>query len=212
VHDFRRALAENPAPTRLGDVRLRYEPSMLIGETEEQGLSWRPGALATVGVIVLVAGLALLAVRTAQVALGPVLAAAALLWGSVWLRRRERGKRGFVVNFTASHLRLDFVTPIAGKPQTLLVRFEDVKAVELMEQGDGQHCLTVDFDDDGALLREVLVAFVGSGELEAAKRLARVLQGAFGLGSVPPDSPYLATLSHEQPAQAGATLEPSKPA
>lgn len=202
---FRQALVENPAPSRLGDVRLRYEPSMLVAETARGALTWRPTALMVAGLSLIIVGLVLLLTSSHSFAFTALSLSAASLVGSVWWARREQRKRGFVANFVTLRLRLDFSTPIAGRPRTVWVPFDDVKAVALLEQGDGQHCLTVDFTDDGALLREVLVAFISADELAAARRLARVLEGAFGLGSIPPDSPYLSTLSAEPPTPSSST-------
>lgn len=205
MHGFRQALVENPAPSRLGDVGLRYEPSMLIGETPQGAVTWRPTALRVAGFALIAVGLVVLLTSSNTIAFAALSLSAACLVGSVWWARRERRKRGFVANFVTLRLRLDFTTAIAGRASTLWVPFDDVKAVTIIEQGDGLHCLTVDFDDGGAVIREVLVAFIKSDELTAAARLARVLQGAFGLGSIPPDSPYLSTLSSEPPTPSAST-------
>lgn len=182
MHDFRQALRENPAPARLGDVSLRYAPSMLIGETAAPGRTWRPTGLVTLGGALLVVSVALLGVSSELVALPFLVGSAAAFGGSALLLRHERGKRGFVVNYATLTLRLDFATPFAGWPRTLLVPFDDVKALALLEQADGRRCLTVDFALDGALFREVLVAAIPAVELSRADRLVRMLSGAFGLG------------------------------
>lgn len=179
---FAQALADNPAPSRLGDVFLRYEPSMLVGETKVDKPTWRPTALVALGLGLLVAGVVMLAFASELVALPFVLGSAGALTGSVWLTRRERRKRGFVLNFATTSLRLDFMTPIAGRPRTIVVHFDHVKAVTLLEQGDGLECLTVDFEHEGDVLREVLVAFIPDGERAAAARFGRLLEAAFGLG------------------------------
>lgn len=203
---FRQALADNPAPAKLGDVSLRYEPSMLVGETRAGRVTWKPTALSALGVgLVLAAVAALVLVDAMWPAAALLSLAAAALLGSVRLSRLERRKRGFVVNFATTTLRLDFVTPLAGKPRTLLVHFDDVKAVGLVEQADGRSCLTIDFALEREMLREALAAFIGDDELEQALRLTRVLEGAFGLGSIPPDSPYLSTQSPAGPADVEAT-------
>ena len=198
---FRQALADNPAPAKLGDVSLRYEPSMLVGETLPAPSTWRPTALAALGIgLVVAAVVVLLRVDSPWPGAALLSLAAATLMGSVWRSRFERRKRGFVVNFATTTLRLDFVTPLAGRPRTLLVAFDDVKAVGLVEQGDGRSCLTIDFGVAAEVLREALAAFSGDDELDQARRLTRVLEGAFGLGSIPPDSPYLSTQSPAGPA------------
>jgi hypothetical protein len=193
---FADTLAAHPAPSRLGDVALRYEPSMLIGETPKAARSLAPTAAWVVGIAALVVALGLLlagapvAPIAVMVALGAVGA-----FASVWLDRLDRRQRRFVANFATTSLRLDFVTPFAGRPRTLVMPFDAVKALHLIEQGPGLACLTVDFVPPGAgaeLLREVLVAFIPEAERAAAERLERVLSGAFGLGDVPVDSPLRA--------------------
>jgi hypothetical protein len=203
---FRQALADNPAPGKLGDVSLRYEPSMLVGETRAAPRTWRPTVLSGLGIALVIAAIAAL-IFIESMWLGPallILASGALI-ASVWLLRFERRKRGFVVNFATTRLRLDFVTPLIGRPRTLLIPFDDVKAVALMEQPDGSSCLTVDFSLGQEVLREALAAYIGKEELESARRLSRVLEGAFGLGSIPPDSLYQPTQSPAGPAGFEAT-------
>jgi len=204
VARFADALEQNPAPTKLGDVALRFEPSMLIAETPKPPSTWWPTLawlagvgflLATVGSVLLsselVAGVALAVVG------GGSLAAATIL------SRREVRQRRFVANFGTNTLRLDFTTPIAGQPRTMLVPFDDVRAVELMEQADGRACLVVDFEADRRLLREVLAAHITPAEEEASERLLRVLRGAFGLGEPPADSPAFAPNSDESTFEPG---------
>lgn len=203
---FRQALANNPAPAKLGDVSLRYEPSMLVGETRAGHVTWKPTALSALGVGLVLAAVAALVFVDSLWAVSALLSlAAAAFLGSVRLSRLERRKRGFVVNFATTTLRLDFVTPLAGKPRTLLVPFDDVKAVGLVEQADGRSCLTIDFSMEPEVLREALAAFISADELPQAHRLARVLEGAFGLGSIPPDSPYLSTQSPAGPGRFAPT-------
>jgi hypothetical protein len=53
VASFAEALEENPAPRRLGDVRLRYEPGRLLGESLPPSC-WRrqlPGAGLVLGMV-----------------------------------------------------------------------------------------------------------------------------------------------------------------
>ena len=100
-------------------------------------------------------------------------------------------------------LRLDFTSPIAGKPRTLVVPFDSVKAVAMLRQVDGASCLCVDFTLGSELLREVLVAHIPDAQLPQAERLERVLHGAFGLGAVPADSPLFDT----KPGQAEPTSD-----
>jgi hypothetical protein len=189
---FDQARKAHPAPRAVGDVALRYEPSMLIGETQRPLRSWRPSA---VWVAAVAAGLSAIALLLTNAPLGGAAAvvalAAALLWVAVWLERLDRRRRAFIVNFGTTSLRLDFVTPFAGRPRTLVVPFDAVRAVDVFEQDGGQHCLTVDFvPHAGAttVLREVLAAYVPPEQQEELRRLERVLRGAFGLGE-PEEAP-----------------------
>lgn len=202
---FRQALADNPAPSTLGDVALRYEPSMLIGQTRQGPLTWRPTALWVAGLGLIATALPASRAESSWPTLALLSLSAGAFLASALRAAHERRKRGFVVNFSTATLRLDFVTPIAGRPRTLLVPFERVKAVGLMDQADGQQCLTVDFLEGEDVLREALAAFIPAGQLDAANRLLHVLEGAFGLGSIPPDSLYLSTQSPAGPAGFDAT-------
>jgi hypothetical protein len=205
---FADALAAHPAPSHLGDIALRYEPSMLIGETPQAVASLWPTAVWLAGVAALLVGVGLLLVDAPLLPIGLFAGLGALGMGaSFWLEQLDRRQRRFVANFATTSLRLDFVTPFAGRPRTLVMPFESVKAVQLFDQGGGFSCLTVDFVPlvgRPEVLREVLAAFIPDGQRADAERLERVLQGAFGLGEVPDDSPY-----HDdgQPPEADAVVD-----
>lgn len=185
---FADALASNPAPSALGDVALRFEPSMLIGETPKRPRTWRPTLawLSGFSLLLFAVGGLVLSVSDALVTVLLVLGGAAIALAT-WLERHEKRQRRFVANFATVSLRLDFSSPIAGYPKTLVVPFDDVKAVALVPQADGARCLLVDFAVGDRLLREVLIAYIPEAQLADAERVERVLQGAFGLGE-PPDS------------------------
>ena len=187
---FADALESNPAPKALGDVTLRYEPSMLIGETPKGKATWRSSATWVAGLSqLLFAGGALILQWDVWV-VGVLLGLGAVaIGGAAFLERFEKRQRRFVANFATVSLRLDFNSAIAGQPRTLIVPFDSVRVAELVRQVDGASCLCVDFELDGSLLREVLVAFIPDAQLEDAQRLERVLRGAFGLGDPPADSP-----------------------
>ena len=182
---FADALESNPAPRRLGDVTLRYEPSMLIGETPRAKATWRSSLvfLAGVGLLLFSAG-GLVLQWPFGVVVTLVLAGAVAIGAAVLLERFEKRQRRFVANFGTVSLRLDFTSPIAGHARTLVVPFDSVRATALLRQGDGASCLCVDFEERG-LLREVLVAHIPDDQLPDAERLERVLKGAFGLGDRP---------------------------
>lgn len=182
---FADALESNPAPRRLGDVTLRYEPSMLIGETPKLKATWRSSLVfvAGGGLLLFSAG-GLVLQWPFGVVVTLVLAGAVGIGAAVLLERFEKRQRRFVANFGTVSLRLDFTSPIAGHARTLVVPFDSVRATSLLRQGDGASCLCVDFEERG-LLREVLVAHIPDDQLPEAERLERVLKGAFGLGERP---------------------------
>lgn len=183
---FAEALETHPAPRSLGDVTLRYEPSMLIGETAKARPGWRSKSAWLSGVSLLLASLGALVLGADLALSAPLLVGGgAGLGGAIWLERHEKRRRCFVANFGTITLRLDFTSPIAGYPRTMLVGFDDVRAVGLLPQVDGASCLCVDFEREGKLLREVLAASIPEAQQADAERLARVLVGAFGLGERP---------------------------
>lgn len=191
---FADTLAAHPAPSRLGDIALRYEPSMLIGETPKAPRSLLPTVAWLIGIAALVIALGLLLV---DAPIAPIVVMAGVgaigIAANIWLERIDKRQRRFVANFGTNSLRLDFVTPFAGHPRTLVMPFDSVKDLQLVAQGNGFSCLTVDFVPlvgKAQVLREVLVAFIPDGEREEAERLERVLAGAFGLGEIPADSPF----------------------
>lgn len=201
---FSDALESNPAPRALGDVTLRYEPSMLIGETARRKATWRSSAAWLTGFSLLLfsAGGLVLGWDVTLIAL--LLAFGALVIGfGAWLERFEKRQRRFVANFGTVSLRLDFTSAIAGHPRTLVVPFDSVRDVALARQFDGASCLCVDFERGGSLLREVLVAHIPTAQLTSAERLERVLKGAFGLGTPPADSPLFGAA----PGQADPTID-----
>ena len=195
---FSEVLAQNPAPAALGDIALRYEPSMLIGETPKLERSLRPTIAWLLGISLLLAAFAQLVLLTDSLGVAVCLVLGALaIAAATRLERFEKRQRRFVANFTTTTLRLDFASAIVGYPQTLNVDFDDVQAVEVLPQADGALCLVVDFQYRGRLLREVLTAYVPEDKRDELERLHRLLDGAFGLGDVPADSPALVAVNEE---------------
>lgn len=187
---FADVLESNPAPKVLGDVTLRYEPSMLIGETQKGKGGWRSSMVWAAGFSLLLFSVAALVLQWDANLVGSLLLLGGLaIAGAVRLERLEKRQRRFVANFGTVSLRLDFTSPIAGYARTLTVPFDSVRAAELLPQADGASCLCVDFEKDQALLREVLVAHIPQAQRADAERLERVLHGAFGLGEPPPPAP-----------------------
>lgn len=98
------------------------------------------------------------------------------------LERHVRRQRRFVIGFTSHTLRLDFTTVVRGLPRTMVVPFQRVRDIAVLEQADQRFVLTVDFEDErGGLFREVLVANVTGEESETLQRLRSLLRAAIGL-------------------------------
>lgn len=186
---FDEALAQNPAPKRLGDIQLRYEPSLLIGEADRppRGVIFAAVLIAGVGFGLGTVASLLTGAPDSTVGLCALLTGGAF-FALVQLDQRSRRQRRFVLNFGTTSLRLDFSTPFANRPRTMVVHFDGVKDCTLCTQGDGQIAITVDFVTSATsleVLREVLVANIPVADEEAAVRLHRMLAGAFGLGARP---------------------------
>lgn len=207
---FEAALAQHQAPRSLGDVGLRYEPSMLVGETAKPLGSLRPSLAWLSGVSALLIALVLFLIREQSLAVIAtfVVCGAVGLFTASWLQRVDRRRRAFIANFATNSLRLDFTTPVAGYARTLVVHFDGVRQLDLLVQADRTHCLTVDVvptPTSATRLREVLVANIRDDQLEAAHTLKRVLEGAFGLGDAPADSPYFSAAEEVPPGTADPT-------
>ena len=133
---FADALESNPAPQALGDVTLRYEPSMLIGETPKGKPTWRTSATWVAGLSFLLFAAGALILQWDVWVVGLLLGLGAAAIGfAAWLERFEKRQRRFVANFGTVSLRLDFNSPIAGQPRTIVVPFDAVRATELRATG-----------------------------------------------------------------------------
>ncbi len=186
---FAEALAQNPAPKRLGDIQLRYEPSLLIGEAARtpRGLAFAVCVLlgSTFGLGTMGG---LLTNASTETIAGCALMTGLTFFGAMQLDQRARRQRRFVLNFGTTSLRLDFSTPFANQPRTLIVHFDGVRDCALCTQADGRIAITVDFVTSAQsqqVLREVLVANIPLAEEDVAVRLHRMLKHAFGLGERP---------------------------
>lgn len=183
---FADALAGNPVPRRLGDVSIRYEPSLLIGEADRTPRGLTFGTALVVGTAFAAAAiLGLLADVSSSLIGGCTLAAGLAFFAAVQLDQRARRQRRFVLNFGTTSLRLDFSTPFTNHPRTFVVHFDGVRDCALIEQADGKKAITVDFvtsPTSPTVLREALVAHIAPADDDAAARFHRTLHGAFGLG------------------------------
>lgn len=189
------ALEGNRIPLAVGDVRLRYEPSLLIGERRRRRSGVLPDALWTLGAIfgVLTAAVLLVPNSLPSTLLGAGCAAVcgALVLAGMWAEGRRRARRGFVLNFGTESLRVD-LPPARGRrtPVSWVVKFDAVRDVRVVERGRRRFGLSVRFDDPtkpgkGAEREELLVDAVAPGEIDDLRRLWRVLYNAFGLRGGP---------------------------
>ncbi len=189
VPSFADALEENPAPRRLGDVRLRYEPGRLLGESVPPSY-WRrqlPGlclGLAAVSAAGAVGGILLggggSSTPVTPMALGVL--ATALLGFALHLEGRL-GRRRFVLHFRTERLRLEQLRWAPGSTRTEWVLFDEVSAVDVVQRPNGRYALVVRWSaGEGTPERsEVLVEHIGTQEQEGLLRVWRMLHNAFGL-------------------------------
>ncbi|QRK07956.1 hypothetical protein JQX13_49730 [Archangium violaceum] len=187
---FTDALEENPAPRRLGDIRLRYEPGRLLGESLAPSF-WRRqlpslcvvlAALCALGAVVgVLLGGGDERTPPAPAALG-VLAVA--LMGFALRLEGQLGRRRFVLHFPTERLRLERLRWAPGATRVQWVPFDEVSAVEVVERAPGRYALVVVWRPggmEGEHWREVLVEHIGASEQEALFRVWRLLHNAFGL-------------------------------
>ncbi|MCY1076611.1 hypothetical protein [Archangium lansingense] len=187
---FSEALEENPAPRRLGDVRLRYEPGRLMGESLPPSF-WRrqlPGAclvlaaLCTAGAVVgvLLGG----GEGLGSVPLSLAMVAVALVGFALQLEG-QLGRRRFVLHFPTERLRLERLRWAPGATRVEWVPFDEVSSVDVVERAPGRYALVVAWRPGGKdgkeTRREVLVEHIGAHEQEALLRVWRLLHNAFGL-------------------------------
>ncbi len=195
---FAQALAENPVPRSLGDVRLRLEAGRLVGESLPPDMLRR---MLPVLALVLASGCALacitlLVLRPSELTVPLVLGlvAGAFVGAALHLEGRL-GRRRFVLHFHTETLRLDTLRWAPGASRTQWVHFDAVTAVETVEQPSGNYSLVVCWRDkppapedaqdpeaaERAVRRAVLVAHVLRAEEEGLFRVWRMLHNAFGL-------------------------------
>jgi len=195
VASFTEALEDNPAPRRLGDVWLRYEPGRLLGESRTPSY-WKrqlPTLCLGLAVLLTLGMLVGLGVDDGRHALGtfwvPGLLAAALV-GLALRLEGQLGRRRFVLHFRAERLRLEQLRWAPGATRAEWVPFDEVTAVEVVERPDGRYALVVVWRPAGEAgeggeeqepRREVLVEHIGAREQEALLRVWRMLHNAFGL-------------------------------
>ncbi len=189
---FEEALRENLPVTAVGDLRLRYDGPMLVGELAPGAAGARlPASLADgLGVAALSAALIsvvlLLATPWVGLAAAFALCFAALLYGSAAVRGRQRARRRFVLNFADETLRLERPARGLGAPLTRVVSFDEVLGLVLERRPQGALGLEVEVQREGAEPESFpLVQQAGAGDEDALRSLARMLHHAFGLRGEP---------------------------
>jgi len=192
---FADALRQKTPPRRVGDVRLRSEPELLVGEAMAPlgGASWLPqlcyvGALAS-GLFCL--GLLVVDPAAPWYAAAALASAAAFLTvAAMRLEALSRRRRVFVLNFSTRTLRIDRPAGIAGAPATSLAAFADVREAGVTRGPRGRYRIEVEIAREGAEPQvEVLVDGAHQAELGDLHRVSEVLRAAFGLTAPEGPSP-----------------------
>ncbi len=186
---FAEFFAGQRMPPRLGDVTLRLDSPLLIGEARKPKLHWvRESSFWSLGATATVAALASVTLGASiPWAVGLTLIAVAFFIVAMLMDRYAHRRRAFVLDFERKTLRLDFSTPLTGLPRTWVGPFEQVKGLGLLSLPTGESALTIDIEADQRF-REVLVTGLLPNELVAAQTLERLLNNAFGRENVSPPS------------------------
>jgi hypothetical protein len=188
VASFTEALEENPAPRRLGDVWLNYEPGRLLGVSRTPSVWQRQGPplLMALAAVLAVGALAALmgGGRDSAASLVPLLlgSGAGALVGVALRLEAHLGRRRFVLHFRSERLRLERLRWAPGATRREWVPFDSVTAVEVVERASGHRALVVVWrEGESHIRREVVVDHIGPREDEALVRVWRLLHNAFGL-------------------------------
>jgi hypothetical protein len=184
---FQEALVNNPAPRTIGNVRLRYEESMLFGDGVHRW-SWRawiPELLLVSGFAfaLLSVGLLLLpgTTTTSPVILG-VLAALVVL-AAVRVDSLRSTPLRFVLNFLTETLFVDAPGTGRFRRQGLAIPFDDVTAVNVVTSSDAGETfqLEVSVKSTKGPTTIVLLSEVAEARLDELQRFAHTLHAAFGI-------------------------------
>ncbi|HZH02503.1 MAG TPA: hypothetical protein VEY30_01885 [Myxococcaceae bacterium] len=177
---------------RLGDVRFRYEPSLLIAEVSRS--RWKSPALPLLATSAAGMSAAVIIADPSQAGLAALLglAAAAVAFWIFRRQSRSQGRHGFVFNFATETLRLDLPGGGPHGPRTERVPFDQVNDLLVQPSGAGTVALVLYFqqgrDGGGATAGEVLVDRIRPEEEEAELgRAFKTLRAALGL---PEEEPF----------------------
>jgi hypothetical protein len=186
VASFEDALLDNRVPSRLGDVRLRYDGGRLVGESLPPPWERRLWPALCVGVAVgCTLGAAVLVGREGGTVPVASLALALLAMALVGLALRlesRLGRRRFVLHFRSESLRVEHLAWTPGATRAERVPFDAVKAVHVLERPGPRYALVVEYAPEGGPARRaLLVEGVRPAEGETLHRVWRMLSNAFGL-------------------------------
>lgn len=168
-------------PRRLGDVRLRYDAELLIGECVPalDAAALIPDLLLLGGVASGVAAAALLILpdfRGGSVwgTMGAAAASAAGTIAGLRMRGRRRWRRGFVVNFDQHLVRVDEPRGLRTWSETTSLPFGEVESVQVVDRGRGQSALQLSARGRDFLL----VDAVAEDQRDQLQTLRRMLEAA----------------------------------
>ncbi|MBX5481756.1 MAG: hypothetical protein IRZ16_07930 [Myxococcaceae bacterium] len=186
---FERALRDNPAPGSVGDVELRYDAPVLVGEGRGVAgpIRWLPGVLLLAA---LALGLGALLTLIADPA-GPIhvplaqgLGAGLAVALGGRLERHTRHRRRFVLHFADETVRVDLQGGLWRRPISRTWPFDAVKGLYVVEKRGGVFSLWMEAAKAPGSARTVpvlLVDGVPADDVEALRRLWTTLRAAFGL-------------------------------
>ncbi|MBN1210652.1 MAG: hypothetical protein JXB05_37740 [Myxococcaceae bacterium] len=188
---FADALVESRIPSRIGDVRLRYDEGRLMGESLPPSMGQRlaPELCLLLAAACGVGSLSLLVVAPSHYGLPAALGLAAAAFIGYALRLEARlGRRRFALHFRTEVLRLERLAWAPGATRTQAIPFDDVTAVEVLQRASGHYAITVSWKAGEQARREVLVEHIRPSEAETLHRIWRMLHNAFGLKASAPGS------------------------
>jgi len=186
---FGTALERAPMPRRVGDVRLRHDGELLIGEKVSplDRASLLPDLILLAGAAAGLLSLARLiapSLRTGSLwgTGGAALLAAVATLAGLRLGGLLRGRRGFVVNFDRHLVRVDRPHGLRIRSATTRVPFEEIREVRVEERRTGCWALVI----EAGGLPHLLVDGARASERAPLERLRGMLAAAVARDLNPP--------------------------
>ena len=178
---FQESLQSQLPPERVGEVRLRFDENILVGERAPRRGPWPEVG----GVLALAAGILAVALLVQGGSLLPAgalaLLSAALTGFSVVARGRLLCPARFILNFATESLRLDAPDRL-GRMASEVVPFDSVRDLTVVPTAPRHFGLLLEYTDAAqALRRAYLVQRSPAAEIEELRRAWRILRHAFGL-------------------------------